>query len=381
MGEAKIIQDFLSSFSSKQTKYHYGKALKDYFKINGVTDPNTYFEQNRDYKQDTLNYCKFLKGMAPKTFIGYTTAIKSFFDDHEQSFPKKTLKKYQKRNIGKGIAITRDQVFTKQQLKQILAAGDIRARALFLVMASSGIRPGEALNIKLSDLDYESFKGNPVVINIRKEIAKNKMPRITFISNEAKEYLEQWLKIRKKHLETYQHTQKNLKKKELKKKSVEQEERVFPFTHPNAWKLFHRLLRDTDNIKTVAHTQDGKKKNVYHLHTFRKFARTYLPQGMPLDQVEQILGHEGYLSEYRQYPDHILAESYRNAMHTVEIFESGDIAEVNEEMNAMKKRVEKMENLLAQKEQMVELIKNRYDNLENKLEIEKLKNGKNTKGK
>jgi integrase len=74
---------------------------------------------------------------------------------------------------------------------------DIKGKGLFLVLASSGMRIGEALRLKVEDVDLSSYTPG---INVNGEYAKTGNPRIAFISFEAKDSLEEWLKIRSEAL-------------------------------------------------------------------------------------------------------------------------------------------------------------------------------------
>jgi len=60
------------------------------------------------------------------------------------------------------------------------------------MLASSGMRIGEALQLELDDLNLNSY---PAKIYIRGEYTKSGNPRIAFIFSEAKEAVEEWLKI------------------------------------------------------------------------------------------------------------------------------------------------------------------------------------------
>ena len=54
------------------------------------------------------------------------------------------------------------------------------------------MRIGEALQLELDDLNLNSY---PAKIYIRGEYTKSGNPRIAFIFSEAKEAVEEWLKI------------------------------------------------------------------------------------------------------------------------------------------------------------------------------------------
>src|SRR5919204_4402611 len=74
--------------------------------------------------------------------------------------------------------------------KILLACNNRRLKAYLLVLASSGLRAVEALAIRLKDID---FSVSPTKIHIRKEYTKTKAARDIYISDEATEYLKQWL--------------------------------------------------------------------------------------------------------------------------------------------------------------------------------------------
>ncbi len=75
---------------------------------------------------------------------------------------------------------------TKQIIAQLIKKG-MKKKPLFLTLASSGMRIGETLNLRLRD-----FKMNetPVRVQVPPQITKAKRAKTTFISNEAAESLK-----------------------------------------------------------------------------------------------------------------------------------------------------------------------------------------------
>lgn len=59
------------------------------------------------------------------------------------------------------------------------------------------MRIGEALKLKLGDVELDKDIGK---VNIRGEYTKTGNPRIAFISSEAKEAIEEWLKVRANYI-------------------------------------------------------------------------------------------------------------------------------------------------------------------------------------
>ena len=72
---------------------------------------------------------------------------------------------------------------TLSEMQRILGRSDIKHQRIYTDLISSGIRIGEAMSLKKSDLSFEYER---VMITIRAENAKNKEERITFISEEAR---------------------------------------------------------------------------------------------------------------------------------------------------------------------------------------------------
>lgn len=372
MKEEKIIQNFLDEFPSKNTKKNYRKALNDYFSVNKVKDPNNYFTTDRNYKADVKNYCQSLLGKAPWTFIVRIAGVKSFYDWYAEEnnlddmfFPKTVVKKFRARNKMKSIKpIVKDKIFKRSELKTILTHADIRSRALFLTMASSGLREDEVLQLLPDDIIFEN---DPVMIDVRKEIAKNGEQRYTFISNESANSINEWLKIKDKYLKKYAHCIQNIPEmKNIKKSDVN--ERIFPFSLNAAWKMLQKLLHDSDKLKKVKNLKNVTRYE-FHLHTFRKFFRTNLAVEMSVDMIEQMMGHEGYLTgAYRDYDSETLGEHYKNAVHQVTILESTpDLTGITSELDDVRK-----ENI-QMKQEMQE---RKMEILELRLTLQELKNKK-----
>ena len=101
------------------------------------------------------------------------------------------------RRIRGSQARTIDRVPTIQELREILLQLPIIGKALFLFLASSGARIGEALQIQLGDVNLNT---TPLRITIRGNTTKSGNGRVVFASQEAKEAIAEWLKTRDEYL-------------------------------------------------------------------------------------------------------------------------------------------------------------------------------------
>lgn len=92
--------------------------------------------------------------------------MRTFLLENDVELPARFWRRLKGRRKGSR-ALMLDKVPSNATLRRILSHMDVKGRALFLVLASSGMRIGEALKLKLGDLD---LNGEPAKIYIRGEI-------------------------------------------------------------------------------------------------------------------------------------------------------------------------------------------------------------------
>jgi len=306
---------------------------KEYVKINKLTK----------YDLDFLVFYEYLKDKSPLTRKQRLNTVKLFLEDNNITISKKALNKTIKKVNAK--PITLDSIPTNSELKQILQHGGILERALFLFTASSGMRINcEALQIEAEDID---FNHNPVLIRVRAEIAKNGQPRVCFISNEAKEMVLEWLKVRGEYLV------KACNKKYISNLAIKKnpnDDRLFPISYTAVVRRWHRMLYNSGYDKKDRSTNI----HIFHIHTLRKLYETRMSTaGIPEAIYQQLEGHEGYLNgSYKRYTEQELSEFYLKAIPSLSILESTpDLSGINEQMQEkdqiigeMQKRIDSLED-------------------------------------
>ncbi|MCK4434976.1 tyrosine-type recombinase/integrase, partial [Candidatus Bathyarchaeota archaeon] len=273
------------------------------------------------------------KTKPPKSVQTWLAAVKSFLMENDVELPQRFWKRISKR-IGSTRAVTEDIVPSNVQLRQILSHMRIKGKSFYLTLASSGMRIGELLKLKLDDVNFDV---SPTRINIRAEYTKSGGRRYAFISDEATESLKEWLKIRDKNLRTAIGRSKhrpptNKEGKVLGKapKRSVKDERLFPFTKQSAYQIWNNAL---DNTKLNGMDERTNRHKI-HAHVLRKFFRSRMATIIPVDIVEALMGHEGYLTEvYRRYTSEQLGEFYKKGEATVNVF--GAIG-VGEEFSKLK---------------------------------------------
>ena len=340
------IEEFLDGYKNKNTIYGHKVHLNKFFKIIRQ-NPDTYFKKDRDYKQDVIKFWKVLmkRDTPPLSIKNAMSSVRVFLEENEVTIPKRTWKNL--RNKMKGTRpLTIDLIPKPNELKRILQHATAKERAIFLISSSSGMRIDEVLQLIPDDIDMDN---NPVKINIRGTTTKSGNPRLTFISNEAKESIEEWLKVRDDYLLTSYRRSRNKISKEGKKLFVveRRNERLFPFTYAPTRKAWINLI-----IKSGFDKKDRTTKRYrMHIHALRKYFRTRMALEIPVDVVEALMGHEGYLTQaYRQYSEDQLGELYNKAVHNINVFDiQPDLSGIHEQMKekdqTIKEMQKRMENM------------------------------------
>lgn len=340
------IEEYLSTFGNKVTRNQRQSFLNIFFKALNIKHSEQYFEMGRDYEQDLKTFWKSQENHATGTRRMRLSCVVNFMLDNDVVIKPRFLKNLKNRTHDKEKKVD-DIIPTKDELRQILSHGGAKERALFLCSISSGARIQELLTLVPSDID---FKYDPVKINIRAENSKNGKQRVTFISYEARDALLEYIKVREKYLQT---AQKRAANKAYNKDC--NDPRIFPVEYLTVRLWWIRLLKaasTSENNLAETMKPSGLDREYYrrHIHTLRKHYRTYVPNGknpVSIDIIEQLLGHEGYLTEeYRNLPVEKLAKGYKKAMSVVTIFSTVDETVENNalEIALLKQQMETMKN-------------------------------------
>lgn len=184
-----------------------------------------------------------------------------------------------------------DKPLELETLQKMMDLGDTHAKAIIAVLISTGMRISETSRIELKDIDGDT-------IHIRNEIAKGHRGGDVFLTTEAREYLDLWLRERDKYV-------KRAKTKNYATGRPEDDQRVFAVSSITLRKIFTRLYDIVDGER-------GKYWAKCTPHSCRKYFRTHAVKTMPLDVVEKIMRHTGYLTgSYVRIP----LEEMRRAFH------------------------------------------------------------------
>ena len=171
--------------------------------------------------------------------------------------------------------------------KLLCVIDDIRDRALFLLLLRTGVRIGEALGLRLNDLD---IKGRKVHLF---EGEKNSMGRVVYLSDDALFAIKLWLRRRNKNQEFIFYGKSN-----------------GHLCYSTGRGLFMKYLRKA-----------GLDQKGYTVHCLRHtFASELLNAGMRLECLQQLLGHQDIevTRRYARLTDTTREEEYFRAMAVIE---------------------------------------------------------------
>jgi len=356
------VENFLNGLIAKSTKLSYKSNLKIYFNVIQA-DPNHYFDGKRDYEGDVREFWNSLIHKPACSRNGRMNTIKMFLEDNDIEFAGSFWRKL-RRHVKGNRPVTLDRSPTRQELKQILLHGNVQARALFLMSSSSGMRISEILQLKSTDIERDK---EPVLIKVRAEYTKTNEPRICFISNEAKEALEVWLKERNEYLSKAVEKTNHLHPKPLNDPTI------FPIGTCKAGMLWRDMI-----IKAELNERDPTtNRYVLHINSLRKYFMSRMEMEVSKNIVEGLAGHAGYLSQaYRRYNQEQLAEFYKKGVHTILVFDvpfdSSDLeerlAEKDEEIFYMKKEMK----VLMERQERLEMLDNRFTKILGDKDVQKL---------
>jgi integrase len=340
MNKSKKIEKFLLNFQSKSTKSSYRSNLYKYFDTI-KKNPDTYFDKPIDYdiiETDILTFRQYLNGKPPRSIRVRLSCIRVFLTEYKIDLPISFWNKLNRRIKGNS-AVTRFTTPNNEDLKKILLFADIKYKALFLLLSSSGMRISEALQLKIGeDIYLEDCK-----VEIRGEYTKTGNPRITFFTPETRDAIADWLKVRDKHLQ-----QRIARANNLGFTLSKDDKRLFLMNKSSAERSWIRLLKQAKYYEVDNITNRVKMS----IHSLRKYFYSTLKLEIPEIIVEALVGHlSGLKGIYGKYTEEQIKQEYDKGKHKLYIFET----EVADE------RIQELEDKIHQRDKEVDLLKEQID--------------------
>jgi len=283
---------------SENTKRTYLKGIAKFIQYKGIENLDLFVEevkQKQNQNEVVKDFAIYLAGknLAPKSVAAWVSSLKKFFTANglkvDVDIPLRIFNVHE------------DVLPSKEDLKRILQEVDLRMKVMITMLASSGMRVGELHNLKLGDIDFS--KEVPSV-KIKGVGAKERKSRITFISLEARKFLEEYLNRRNSLGENLDENSPVVAREDGKSMSYQN---------------LQYLLEGTFK----KYSKKVGKRYMLHAHCLRKWFKTQLiSAGVPAPIVDRLTGHSRYLAqEYELYTEEQLREWYLKGMHAVTILD------------------------------------------------------------
>jgi integrase len=284
--------------------------------------------------------------LASKTVSNYYHAIKGFLRNENIELPMKKIIMPPVCTESCGRAPTPDEV------RRIVAHACAKTKAAILILASSGMRLGEMVHLKISNFDLNS---KPVKIRIGSLLTKTRRSRVVFITEECEKALKDYLGDRIKDPDSLIFPQTG-----------------GPSTSANA--LRKQIMRAIDNAGLKKKSDPESYTHDIYVHCFRKFFKTQLANSqMPVTLTETLMGHLNQNDRsYAQTTDEKLAKAYVEfAESTLTIF-SVEPKGLSDKLDWVKEKHDvEIEKLRQEKEEQIKGQGERIRELEGKLAINK----------
>lgn len=245
----------------------------------------------------------------------------------------------------------REEPLTKDILVRLLRNLPPKIQTAVLVATASGMRIGEIVQLKISNVDFDS---KPTKIRIRAEITKTKESRETYLTSEATQALKDYITrsfgwkegqpneaiknqviFGRTSLVKRERDQNNPNSK-LRKKDSELRctpQFIAESVLVNSLKLHIRKIPELNQLN-----ENGR--HMIHFHAFRKFFRTTVGDAVGRDYAEALMGHHFYLDTYYNLPEEKRREMYLKAEPYLTI---SDYTRVEKNMDDLAQRCREIE--------------------------------------
>ena len=204
----------------------------------------------------------------------------------------------------------REEPLTKEIILRLLNIISPKLRTIILVAVASGMRIGEMIQLKLSDIDLTS---NPTRIRIRAETTKTREARETFLTQEATRALKDYLTrfFGWKDVETNSQLQNIIIFGRTIRPFQADFDRSVSLQSRESL-LINSMRQYVNKVPELAKLNENGQRMI-HFHAFRKFFRTTVGNAVGRDYAEALIGHHFYLDTYYNLPDDKKRELYLKA--------------------------------------------------------------------
>ncbi|MGI0046926.1 MAG: tyrosine-type recombinase/integrase [Nitrosotalea sp.] len=244
----------------------------------------------------------------------------------------------------------REEPMTKELLVRLLRVLPLKLQVAVLVATASGMRLGEIVQLKVSDIDFSS---KPTLVKIRADTTKTREARETCLTEETtktlKDYLTRYFGWKENvtnddlcNKVIFGRTSAKSEGSELynhHRKSSAKSNPVFVAENVLSSSLKWHLRKIPEFNKL---NENGRR--AIHFHAFRKYFRTVVGDAVGRDYAEALMGHHFYLDTYYNLPVDKRRDMYLKAEPYLTI---SDFVQVEKNLNKIAERQREIQEALA----------------------------------
>lgn len=237
----------------------------------------------------------------------YINTVKIFFDYHEITLAWKKIKRFIPERIAR-----KYHVYSKEEVKKLLAVANHRERAIILIMLSSGMRAEALVNIQIRDFEIMQDNVGHFVVYARTPSYYH-----TFCTPEATAAIQFYLDWRKEMGEEPK-PESPLIRNSIKDNFSKAAKHPTPISYMRLWEIMQKLIRK-------AGIANPNNYSLQPNHAFRKFMNTIVANAKVNPLFKEIMmGHSLKLDRTyynRNDPESLkaLLEEYVKAIDTLTI--------------------------------------------------------------
>lgn len=253
---------FTRSLRSKETRKTYQKMLNWFMRDTGLESPDKLLESCSE--ELVIQYLIQMqeKGLSYSSRRTSLAAIKHFYEINDVTFKWKKIGRF----LGENIKTIEDRGYTREEVKRLLDKCDERKRVIILTLASSGIRVGGLIRLKVRNIKRVSDLYQITVYEGTQEKYS------TFCTPECAKAIDSYFDYRRRHGEKIT-PESPLIREQFDKESLAPPRHISDSVIRST---LQELLIDSGLREKPTEATAYKRKEIMTIHGFRKFFSTEL---------------------------------------------------------------------------------------------------------
>ena len=330
----EYLQRVYRTSKSFQTRRAYKVTLNKFIKFLGTRNcdlSEILFELEQKNKDPIVLLDEFYTFMSKEnmrngTIASYICVVKDYLNFHGMHIYSEDLK--QRFRIPKR-DVFYEEGLTKKILNRVLHNCVPKLQTAIFVTCSSGIRIGELVQLRLSDIDFTT---TPTTIRIRRETTKTRETRFTHITTEASKILSDYIT---KNFQNQQGSDPYIFMNYQGETGTISYHKAMTSARGN---LMNMLRRSVLVIPDLAMKNEGGKLQI-HFHAFRKWFKTQVTNAQESDFAEALMGHKSLKLVYYKQSAEERQKMYKKLEPNLTI---SDFSKVEKTMEEMQSQIESL---------------------------------------